>query len=140
MSRNHVAWFALGVLAVAGLWYAYSVPGAIAMFAAIGLAFIMWYKLGSRGSWITLIVVGVSMSSILGWQAVTGSRCPAPGTKVFLKVGKPPISCDDVRASASVMSLFFALIAVIGIAAPFYARVDRDSDGDDELDGAAPIG
>ena len=60
-------------------------------------------------------VVGVTLSGILGWQAATGARCPAPGTKVFLKEGKPPVGCDEIRASAMSMSAFFGSIAFLAI-------------------------
>lgn len=90
---------------------------------------------------MALIVVGLGMSGVLGWQAVTGSRCPVEGTKVFLKADKPPVGCDEVRASAAVMGVFFAMIALIGMAAPLYARgIDDDGeDGDDLVDAAMPI-
>jgi hypothetical protein len=98
------------------------------MFGCIAAAFVMWYRLGSRGSWMALIVMGAGMSGLLGWQAATGSRCPAPGTKVFLKANKPPVDCTEIRTSAGSMSVFFALVALLGIGAPFYARSLRDDD------------
>ena len=128
----HAAWAVLGAVSVVCLWYAWSLPGGIGMFACIWLAFVMWNRLGPRGSWMALVVLGAGMSGVLGWQAVTGSRCPDAGTKVFLKENKPPIGCADVRASAGVMSVFFGLVALIGIAAPIYARSIEDAPVDDE--------
>lgn len=122
MRFPHLAWGALGAAAAASMWFAYTIPGAIGLFLAIALAFVMWKRLGPRGSWMALIVMGLSMSGVLGWQAATGSRCPPAGTKVFLKEGKPPVSCDEIRASAGSMSVFFGLIALLGVGAPFYAR------------------
>ncbi|MCW2955176.1 MAG: hypothetical protein JWO69_45 [Thermoleophilia bacterium] len=135
--RNHVAWAVLGGVAAAGMWTAYSIPGAIAMFAAIGLAFLMWHKLGRRGSWLALVVMGFAMGGMLAWQAVEGTRCPAPGERIIIKDGKPPVSCDEIRASAGSMAMFFFLIAGIGVGAPLYARKDDDAPDDGELDALA---
>jgi hypothetical protein len=120
--RPHVAWAVLGLLSVASMWFAASVPGAIGIFVCIGAAFALWYGLGSRGSWMALVVIGLGMGGVLGWQAASGARCPAAGTKVFLREDRAPIGCRDVRASAGVMAIFFMLIAGIGIGAPIYAR------------------
>jgi hypothetical protein len=130
--RPHVAWGLLGAVSIPALWYAWSLPGAAVMFACIAAAFGMWYRLGPRGSWMALVVMGLGMSGLLGWQAATGNRCPAPGTKVFLKENKPPVDCAEIRASAASMSAFFGLIALLGIGAPLYARSMRD-DEDEEL-------
>jgi hypothetical protein len=135
----HPLWAALGAVSAACMWYAWSLPGGIGMFVCIGLAFLMWHRLGSRGSWLALIVVGVAMSSVLGWQAVTGSRCPHGDDKVFLRADRAPIGCTDVRASAAVMSAFFGIIALIGIAAPLYAR-SMDDEPDDLLDDTPAAG
>ena len=124
---RHVAWALLGTAMGLGGWYAWSVAGRLGLFGSIALAFAMWRWLGPRGSWLALVTLGLGMSGVLGWQSVTGARCPAPGTKIFLKEGKPPVSCDEIRASAAAMSMFFGLVGVIGIAAPFYAR--RPDDG-----------
>lgn len=118
----HVAWFLLGAVTIPAAWYAWSLPGGIVLFAAIAAAFVLWHVSGARGSWVALIVIGVGMSGLLGWQAATGARCPADGTKVFLKENKPPIGCNDVRASATTMSVFFGLVGIIGIGAPLYGR------------------
>jgi hypothetical protein len=126
--RPHLVWGVLGAVAAACMWFAWSLPGGIGMFACIGLAFLLWHVLGPRGSWVALVVVGVSMSGILGWQAVTGSRCPEAGTKVFLRADRAPIGCTDVRASAGAMSVFFGLIALIGLGAPLYVRSLPDAD------------
>ena len=128
IDRHHMAWAILGLLAVPGLWFAWSLPGAIVMFGCIGGAFVLWNRLGSRGSWLALVIVGAGMAGLLGWQAVTGSRCPEAGTKVFLKEGKPPVGCDEIRASAGSMAAFFALIMGIGIGAPIYARSMRETE------------
>jgi hypothetical protein len=123
----HLAWLLLGAVTIPAAWYAWSLPGGIALFTAIAASFVLWHVFGSRGSWVALIVIGVGMSGLLGWQAATGARCPADGTKVFLKENKPPIGCSDVRASATTMSAFFGMVALIGIGAPLYARrVERD--------------
>ncbi len=123
----HLAWFVLGAVTIPAAWYAWSLPGGIALFAAIAAAFGLWHVFGARGSWIALIVIGVGMGGLLGWQAATGSRCPADGTRVFLKLNKPSVDCAEIRASAGAMSAFFGLIAIMGIAAPIYARrVERD--------------
>jgi hypothetical protein len=138
VDRHHVAWGLLGLVAVPAMWYAWSLPGAIAMFACIGAAFVLWSRLGSRGSWLALIVVGLGMGGVLGWQAVTGSRCPEGDTKVFLKADKPPVGCDELRASAGSMAAFFLLLAGIGIGAPLYARSARAED--EEIEGGdAPL-
>lgn len=124
----HVAWALLGVVAVPAAWFAWSLPGGIALFGAIAASFVLWHVFGSRGSWMALVVIGVGMSGLLGWQAATGARCPADGTKVFLKENKPPIGCSDVRASATAMSAFFGIVALLGIGAPIYARrLDENS-------------
>ena len=131
--RPHAIWTIFGIISVVSMWFAYTTPGAIVMFTCIGLAFVLWRVLGSRGSWVALIVVGSLMGGLQGWQAVTGSRCPEGDTKVFLKEGKPPVGCDEFRAVAAVMGSFFGLIALIGVAAPFYARrVDEDEPIADE--------
>jgi hypothetical protein len=118
----HVAWALLGIATVPAAWYAWSLPGGIALFAAIVAAFVLWHLCGSRGAWMALIVIGVGMSGLLGWQAATGSRCPADGTRVFLKVDKPSVDCAEIRASAATMSAFFGLVALLGVGAPIYAR------------------
>lgn len=118
----HVAWLALGAVTVPAAWYAWSVPGGIALFAAIAAAFALWHVCGSRGSWMALIVIGFGMSGLLGWQAATGSRCPADGTRVFLKLNKPSVDCAEIRASAATMSAFFGLVGLLGVGAPIYAR------------------
>ncbi len=120
--RPHAIWATLGLVAIPSMWFAYTVLGAIGMFSCIGLAFLLWHRLGSRGSWMALVVVGLGMSGLLGWQAVTGARCPEPGKKVFLKADKPPVGCAEFRAVAGVMGTFFLLLAIGGAAAPFYAR------------------
>jgi hypothetical protein len=129
--RPHVAWGLLGAVAIPALWFAWSLPGAAVMFACIAAAFVMWNRLGSRGSWMALVVMGLGMSGLLGWQAATGSRCPAPGTRVFLKENKPPVDCTEIRASAASMSAFFGLVALLGIGAPLYARSMRNELADD---------
>lgn len=48
--RPHLAWTLLGAASVACMWFAWSLPGGIGMFVCIGLAFVMWRFLGSRGS------------------------------------------------------------------------------------------
>jgi hypothetical protein len=105
-----------------GMWFAWSVAGAIALFVSICACFITWYRVGSRGAWVAAIVVGTIMTSVLTWQAATGARCPASGERVILKEGKPPVSCSEIRASAGAMAAFFGIVALIGVAAPFYAR------------------
>lgn len=130
--RPHLAWGTLAAVAVPSMWFAWSLPGAAVMFACIGLAFVMWNRMGSRGSWMALVVMGAGMSGLLGWQAVTGTRCPEGDTRVFIKEGKPPIACTDVRASAAVMSVFFGLVALIGLGAPIYARSLEDLPDTDE--------
>jgi hypothetical protein len=132
--RPHAIWALLGVVSVACLWYAWTLPGGIGMFACIGAAFALWYTLGSRGSWMALVVVGLGMGGLLGWQASTGARCPEAGTKVFLREDRAPIGCQDVRASAGVMAIVFMLLAGIGIGAPIYART-----ADDEPPPAEPV-
>lgn len=123
----HLAWGLLGAVTVPAAWYAWSVPGGIVLFGAIAAAFVLWHLFGSRGSWMALIMLGIGMSGILGWQAATGSRCPEPGTRVFLKLNKPSVDCAEIRASAGTMSAFFGLVALLGIGAPIYARrVGRD--------------
>jgi len=125
----HLAWAVLGLVSVPAAWYAWSLPGGIALFAAIAASFALWHVFGARGSWVALIIIGVGMSGLLGWQAASGSRCPADGTRVFLKVGKPSVDCAEIRASAGAMSAFFGLVALLGIGAPLYARRNpRDSD------------
>jgi hypothetical protein len=132
--RPHVAWALLGAASIPAMWFAWSWPGALAMFACIAAAFVMWHRLGPRGSWLALVVMGAGMCGLLGWQAATGSRCPPAGTKVYLKVGKPPVDCTEIRASAASMSMFFGLVALLGLGAPAYARMLRS---DQEPDPAA---
>lgn len=127
----HVVWALLGASSIPAMWWAWSLPGAAAMFALIALAFVLWSRLGPRGSWMALVVMGLGMGGLLGWQAATGSRCPEPGTRVFLKLNKPPVDCGEIRASAASMAALFGLVALIGIGAPIYARTMPD-------DGAAP--
>ncbi len=123
----HLAWGVLGALTIPAAWYAWSLPGGAAMFAAILAAFALWHVVGARGSWVALVVLGVGMSGLLGWQAATGARCPADGTRVFLKVNKPSVDCTEIRASAASMSAFFGLVALLGVGAPLYARRTRDA-------------
>ena len=130
--RPHLIWGLLGICLAAGMWFAWSIPGAIVMFAAIGMAFVLWYRMGSRGSWVALITVGLCMSSVLGWQAATGSRCPEGDREVFMRTDRPPIDCTDVRSSAASMAVFFGIIALIGIAAPLYSRREPEPGGDIE--------
>lgn len=118
----HLLWAILGAVSIAGMWFAWSALGAVALFGSIGMAFVMWHFLGSRGSWMALVVVGFGMSGLLGWQAVSGNRCPPDGQKVFLKEGKPPVGCDEMRTSAAAMAVFFMFVAGLGIGAPLYAR------------------
>ncbi|MCW2925020.1 MAG: hypothetical protein JWM98_2424 [Thermoleophilia bacterium] len=129
--RAHAMWTLFGLASIASMWFAYTAPGAVAMFVLIGLAFLLWYGLGSRGSWMALIVIGLGMGGLMGWQAVSDSRCPKPGTKVFLKADKPPVGCDEFRAVAGTMAVFCLLLALGGVAAPFYARRPDDDAGDD---------
>ena len=123
--RNHVAWGLLGIAAAACLWFAYSIPGAIGLFVVIGLAFVFWYRLGSRGSWMAVLLLGAIMSSILGWQAVTSARCPGNGDVLYMQANKPGVSCDELRASAASMSVLFGFFALMALATPFYARRAR---------------
>jgi hypothetical protein len=128
--RPHVIWATLGAISIPAMWWSWSIPGAIVMFSCIIAAFVLWSRLGSRGSWMALVVMGVGMCVLLGWQAATGSRCPAPGTKVFLKVDKPPVDCTEIRTSAASMSAFFGLVALLGLGAPIYARSMREDRAD----------
>jgi hypothetical protein len=135
---RHLVWAALGGIGALGLWFAYSPLGAAALFVAIGAPFVLWRLLGPRGSWLALVVLGVGMAGVLGWQAATGSRCPPEGTTVVLEEDKPPVSCDEIRASAGAMGVFFALLALGGALAPVYARrvlarlpEEEDEDGTD---------
>lgn len=130
MSLRHLAWAALGAAAIPALWWAWAIPGMVAMFVAIGLAFVMWHVLGPRGSWMALVVMGAGMAGLLGWQAATGSRCPAEGTRVFLKENKPSVDCAEIRANAGAMAALFGLVALLGLGAPFYARSIPDDDHD----------
>jgi hypothetical protein len=137
----HVLWVLLGVISVFGMWFAWSTPGAFALFGSIAAAFVLWHFLGARGSWMALIVVGFGMAGLLGWQAATSSRCPADGQKVFLKENKPPVGCAEMRTSAAAMAVFFAFVGGLGIGAPLYARsVRRDEERDAELARTAPEG
>jgi hypothetical protein len=135
--RQHLLWGLLGLVSIPALWFAWSLPGAAVMFGAIVAAFVMWNRMGSRGSWVALVVLGVGMGGLLGWQAATGSRCPAPGTEVFLKANKPPVDCTEIRASAGSMAAFFLLVALLGAGAPIYARSMREAD--DAAPGEPPI-
>ncbi|MCW2950201.1 MAG: hypothetical protein JWN41_1214 [Thermoleophilia bacterium] len=123
--RNHVAWGLLGLAATASLWWAGTVPGAIGLFAVIGLAFVMWHFLGSRGAWMAVLLLGVIMSSLTGWQAITSARCPGAGDELVMSVTKPGVDCSQLRASAASMSLMFGFFAIMAAAAPFYARKAR---------------
>lgn len=134
--RQHAAWGLLGAVAVPSLWYAWSVPGALLMFACIGLAFVLWYTIGSRGSWVALVVVGAGMSGLLAWESSTGSRCPEGDSRVQLKEGKPEVGCDELRASAAAMGVFFGLVALFGLAVPIYAREGADVRDADPPDGS----
>lgn len=128
----HVVWTALGAASIPAMWWAWSLPGGAAMFALIGLAFVLWNRLGSRGSWMALVVIGAGMSGLLGWQAATGSRCPEPGTRVYLRAFKPSVDCTEIRTNAASMAVLFGLVALIGIGAPFYARLEKfDADAAD---------
>lgn len=125
---RHVAWAALGAASIPALWWAWSLPGAAAMFTLIVAAFVLWERLGPRGSWMALVVMGIGMSGLLGWQAATGSRCPEPGTRVYLKAFKPAVDCSEIRASAASMAALFGLVALIGLGAPLYARTMPEED------------
>lgn len=121
----HAAWALLGVASIPAMWWAWSLPGAAAMFALIVVAFVLWNRLGSRGSWMALIVMGVGMGGLLGWQAATGSRCPEPGTRVYLRAFKPSVDCTEIRRNAASMAVLFGLVALFGVGAPFYARLEK---------------
>lgn len=124
--RPHLAWGLLGAIAVPSLWYAATVPGALAMFACIGLAFVLWYRMTPRGAWVAMVLLGAGMSGLLAWHAAAGSRCPQGDTKVTLKEGKPPAGCEDIRAGMAAASGLFALLALLGLAAPSYVRNLRE--------------
>jgi hypothetical protein len=123
--RNHVLWGMLGIGSAAALWYAGTVPGAIGLFVAIGLAFPMWYRLGSRGSWMAVLLIGVIISSLTGWQAVTSARCPGAGDELYMQAGKRGVNCNQLRASAASMSVLFGFFAILAALAPFSARKAR---------------
>ena len=120
--RGHVAWGTLGVAGATGLWFAGFWWGAILMFVSIALAFVMWNRLGPTGSWVALVTLGALMTGVNSYEAVTGSRCPADGQKVFLKANKPPAGCDEMRAGAGSMAAFFLFVTIMGAAAPVYLR------------------
>ena len=115
-------WAALALAALPSLWWVWSMPGAVAVFALIGAAFPLWRFTRGRGAWVCVAILGLGLSGVLTWQAFTGEHCPAAGTKVFLKEDRPPIGCSDVRQSAAVMAIFFGLVGFAGLAAPFYTR------------------
>lgn len=135
---HHVAWALLGLLGAAGMFWAASWLGVIAIAVAIAGAFVMWSRLGSRGSWFALIMLGIGIAIPTTVMAITGAgRCPKPGATVILKEGKPPVDCAQIKAGAMSMAVMFWLVALIGVAAPFYAsRVMRDdADGESSSDG-----
>lgn len=71
---------------------------------------------------MALIVIGLGMGGILGWQAATGSRCPQNNGKVYMRLDRPPVDCKQIKASAASLSIFFFLVAGLGLGAPLYAR------------------
>ncbi|MBC7460216.1 MAG: hypothetical protein H7287_02535 [Thermoleophilia bacterium] len=123
--RNHAAWGLLGLAATASLWWAGTVPGAIGLFVVIGLAFVMWHFLGSRGAWMAVLLLGVIMSSLTGWQAITSARCPGAGDELVMSVTKPGVNCAQLRASAASMSVLFAFFALIAALTPRTVRKAR---------------
>jgi hypothetical protein len=134
LRRSELAWAVLGIVLVTGMYHAYAVWGAIAMFTAIGMAFVIWYKMSPKGAWIAVAVVGMSMATLLGLQAATSSRCPTGTDRVSINAGEMPdgtVSCDELRASALSMAAFFAFIGIMGLAAPWYLRT-RDEDTDED--------
>jgi len=137
---NHVAWGLLGLAGTASLWWAGTVIGAISLFAVIGLAFVFWSKLGSRGAWMAVLLLGASMSSLTGWQAITAARCPGVGDELVMSVTKPGVNCEELRASATTMSVLFGFFAIMGAIAPFYGRKIRDTAGSElEVDDAGNV-
>ncbi|MCW2971733.1 MAG: hypothetical protein JWN72_6 [Thermoleophilia bacterium] len=123
--RNHVAWGLLGLAATASLWWAGTVPGAIGLFAVIGLAFVMWHFLGGRGAWMAVLLLGALMSSLTGWQAITSARCPGAGDELVMSLTKPGVDCSQLRASAASMSVLFGFFAVMAALTPRTVRKAR---------------
>lgn len=134
ISRNHILWALLGLMGAAGMFWAATWIGVAAMFAAIGLAFVFWYRLGSRGSWMAMIMLGIGIAIPTTVMAVTGAgRCPDGNTKVVLKKGQPPVNCTQIRTGAASMAVMFWLITIVGIAAPIYAsRIPDEEPEEDE--------
>lgn len=133
--RSEIAWALLGITLTLGMYHAYAIWGAIAMFGAIGSAFLIWYKMSPKGAWIAVVIVGVSMASLLGFQAVTSSRCPKGNSPIAIKAGDAPsgvVSCDELRASAASMAAFFAFIAIMGLAVPWVMRDREEQPSEDE--------
>ena len=129
--RNHLAWGLLGIAGAASFWYAGTVVGAISLFVVIGMAFVLWHFLGSRGSWVAVLLLGGIMSSLTGWQAITSARCPGAGDELVMSLTKPGVNCDQLRASAASMSVLFGFFAIMAAAVPFYARRTPTTDDDE---------
>lgn len=137
---NHVAWGLLGLAGTASLWWAGTVVGALSLFVVIGLAFVFWNRLGSRGAWMAVLLLGASMCGLTAWQAVTAARCPGAGDELVMSVTKPGVNCEELRASATTMSVLFGFFAIMGAIAPFYGRKIRNATPDDvEVDDAGNV-
>lgn len=119
---QHGVWILVGLAIGVGGWTAYTPIGAVGLLGGIAAAFIVWRVTHGRGAWVAAVVVGLGLAGLLGWQAVTGSRCPGAGERVELRANSGAATCDELRAGVASMAMFFALIGALGVAWPFYAR------------------
>jgi hypothetical protein len=120
---SKVAWGAAGLVLAAGMvlpsvhWV-----GVVVLLAGVLLPFVLWSQTGGSGSWVGLVTLGVTMSALLASALLLKFGCPPPGTTVELKEGKPPVGCNEVRASYLTFSVFFGVVALAGLFTPWYVR------------------
>lgn len=125
---SHATWGLVGIVLAASLLLlasddsTVSVIAAVLLFVTIGSIFVLWNRLGGRGFWVGLLTCGLLMSATLTYATVARVGCPPSGEKILLKAGKPPVSCDEVRAGYLAMASFFYVITLVGLAAPYVAR------------------
>jgi len=115
-------WLIYGIAFAVALWFAPTFYGALALLVLVAGAFVLARRVGTAQIWIATAVVGIAMTSLLGWAASTDARCPAAGERVTLKEGKAPVSCDEIRAGYLSMAVFFA---VLGLGSLAWGRASR---------------
>jgi hypothetical protein len=139
MNQRHLVWLAVGIVAAPLLLFAAHAPVAIAMLIMVAAIYPLWRVYGGREVWVGIAMTSAIMTAVLVWAAVTSSGCPEPGTELVMKLGKAPVTCDQIRASYASMAAFFAMTLLVALAIPGIARRwDRDADAEDDTPPGTP--